>query len=301
MMGKSKKILVILLSIVVSCLLAGGFALAFFVGYNPYKPNQILIIDDGNSVSLYAETNDNYKSYRFRFENEEKGNIVIDTMKNILETYDMLRDGIEIGVKYDVSVCYVSDDSTRSTQYSAKIAWTPYTYLQGPVIFKSDNEIVWEDIENADYYEVHYNFQNGEKVLIVEQNYLDLQKIDGGQRDIYVVAKSNTEYYKESLKSNIIETEVIHTISNFTSIEFNSTTKILSLESTEKIEKAKIYIGQNQYDVQMSPILNGEIYIYSIDLTDIYINGYNIAVRPVTTDEYNIFPETGDMLYYYYQ
>lgn len=298
MVEKSKKILIILCSCIVIGLLCVGFALAFVVGYNPYRPNKLQVIDDGNSVYLFADMNDNYKSYRFKFENSETGDLIVDSTKNLLTTYDMFRSGVVIGEEYNISVCYLSDDSVRNSQFSESITWKPYSYLQSPSIYYDvdHNVIRWEDVENADFYEVYYNCQNEEKMLKVQQNSIDLQLIDGGQRDIYVVAKSNKEYHKPSLNSNTLEIGVIHEISNFSTISLDTNTKILYLTSSEKISKMRIFVNNNSYEKNIESVKDGDVYTYAVDITEIYQTGASIGVCPVTIDSYNVYT-SGDVLY----
>lgn len=298
MKEKSKKILIILCSVIVVGLLAAGLALAFVFAYNPYQPKQVQIIDDGNSVYLYAELNDNYKSYRFKFENKETGDLIVDSTSNLLTTYDMFRSGVAIGQEYKISVCYINEDSVRNSQFSSKITWTPYTYLQNPtIVYDIDNNIIrWENVEHASYYEVYYNYQTQEKMIRVEQNNIDLQLIDGGQRDIYVVAKSNSEYYKQSLNSNIVEIGVIHQIPNFSSISFDQNTKTLHLTSPENIQKMKVFINNHEYQMNIASTLEDQVYCYSVDITAIYQDGATIGVCPATLDQYNEY-SSGDILY----
>ena len=296
---KNKKILTFLFSFVIIGLLGAALALAFVLGYNPSRPNKVEIIDDGNNIYMFADVNDNYRAYRFKFTNAEKGDLVIDSTKNLMTNYDMFRSGVEIGVEYEISVCYVSEDNVQNTQYSEPIKWKTYAYLESPVIYETgDNLIRWQNIENADYYEVHYNYQADEKIVVTDENFIDLQRIDGGQRDIYVVAKSNSESYKRSLKSNIIELTVVHEIQNFSTISLNSEgeNKILNLTSAEKIEKIIVYINNQQHKVNVTSTLQYNIYTYSVDITSIYVDGATIGVSPTTINEYNVYT-SGQVLY----
>ena len=298
MAEKSKKILIILCSVIIIGLLSVGLALAFVVGYNPYRPNKLQVIDDGNSVYLFADMNDNYKAYRFKFENSKTGDLLVDSTKNLLTTYDMFRSGVVIGEEYKISVCYLSEDSVRNSQFSESISWKPYSYLQSPSIYydASHNVIRWEDIEDADFYEVYYNYQNAEKMIEVQHNFVDLQLIEGGQRDIYVVAKSNKEYHKSSLNSNTLEVGVIHEIQNFSTISFNEGTKVLHLTSSEKISKMKVFVNSNSYEKNIESTEEDDVYIYDVDITEICQTGASIGVCPVTIDAYNVYT-SGQVLY----
>lgn len=292
---KRKKILKVLGYIALLSVLLVGIAVAFVVGYNPVIPNTVQVIDDGNSVYLYAETNDNYSSYRFRFENDEE-NIIINSRRNLLSCDEMLQSGIEIGKNYSVTVTYISSDDTFNSRQSRPLSWKAYTYLDAPYLYRDGDYIRWEYVENADFYEVHYNLNSEEKVVAVNYCYYALQNIEGGQRDVYVVAKSRDESYKESLKSNTLELEVVHHLANFENVEFDVQTLLLTMTSSERIDKMNIYVGEKQFQREnLNPTLIGEVYHYLVDLSAVFETEFSIGIAPASIDRYNIY--SGEILY----
>lgn len=298
MKGKSKKVLIVLCSIVLAGLVGAGLALAFVLGYNPYQPNELKVIDDGKSVYVYADMNDNYDSYRFKFENAERGDLIVDSTKNLMTSFDMFRSGVEMGVEYKISVSYINKDNTKNSWYSDPITWKTYAYLESPVIVHDNyaNVITWGEIENADYYEVHYNYQTSEKVVTTEENSLNLQQIDGGQRDIYVVAKSNSDGYRPSIESNTLTIAVVHEIENFATVSFSETSKVLTLTSNEIIRKMRVIIGATSHEYNTNPVYENGKYNYTIDITEIYEADKQIGVSALTYDEYNVYT-SGQVLY----
>ena len=296
MKEKGEKILIIICFTVLFTLFVGGLGLSFLVGYNPKIPDAVQIVDDGNNVYIYSEMNDNYSSCRFKFENDEDGNIYIDSKKNILTMSEMLHSGIEVGKEYRITVTFVTDDDSFNSMQSKPLDWKVYDYLATPNIYSSGNYINWSGIENADFYEVHYNLKSDDKFITTENTFFDLQNIPGGQRDVYVIAKSNNESYKTSLKSNTLELSVVHRLASFENAQFDGVNKTISMTCKEKIEKMIIYIGESQHEREnLTPVLTDGVYHYLVDITTIYEHSAIIGIAPMTIDQYNVY--YGGILY----
>ena len=297
---KGRKIFISIVLTITLGLVLGCFSIAFIVGYNPFIPKALLVVEEGQEVYLFAEVNDNYDIYRFRFSNSEHGDVVIDSTQNRLSSYEMTRMGVEVGVEYDITVTYLGVNGEAPSNPSKPMTWTPYVYLQKPQLQydEQQNRITWQTVANADYYEVYYNYSMSGKVITTEDNFLDLQRIEGGERLIYVIAKSNnTNAYRPSVNSDTLDITVIHNLPSFQSIDFDEETNTLHLTSSEAITAINLYINDQPRAVQnLSPVLQEGVYHYDISLTGFYQSGDTIGVCPLGDGVYNVY--TGDILYF---
>lgn len=290
----NNKVLIIVLSVVVGVLALGGIVTAFILNYNVFSPEKVEIIDDGSSVYLTTTANDNYKSYRFKFVDEENNEIIIDSESNILTLPELQNNGIEIGKTYKISTCYISDNDGNNSQFSQEISWKVYTYLSAPVVTYNTeyNHLSWEEIVNADYYKVFYNSGSDYVYYQTTETSVDLQLISGGNREFYVVAYSNNDSYRQSSKSNVLEMEVVHNYKDFLKVTIDKETKTLKIYGEELLQKIAVYIEGVSYEVidfkfEYDEQLNQ--YIYYVDISLIYSDTENIGASPMTIDKYNVF------------
>ena len=301
MSEKTKKIIGIVIAIVVGLLICGGVVTSFLLNYNTTAPEAISIFDDGKVVGLMANMNDNYKGYIFKFTQDYQEPILIESEQNILKVSSMVEKNIKIGEEYGVSVCYKAENSGNNSEYSNMIRWKVYDYLNSPVLTynEQNNTIEWQDIDNADSYEVTYNTSSGVKKLEIEDTYLSLQKVEGGEREFSVIAKSEKDYFKAKHSEQSLKVTVVHHMQEIVSISLNEETKVLTIVAKENLSKVMIYIGDNEFETHTTFSFNSteNVYTCAIDLTAIYPTStgeedeepLKIGVAPISIDRYNVF------------
>ena len=303
---KAKKIVAIVIAIVVGLLTCGGIVTSFLLNYNTTAPNAISVFDDGEVVGLIADMNDNYKGYIFKFKKDYQDEILIENEENILTVSTMLENDIKVGGEYNVSVCYKAENSGNNSEFSEAVRWKVYDYLQAPVLSHNEenNKLEWQAVDNADYYEVCYNTKDGVKKLRIEDNYLDLQTVEGGQRSFVVISKSETENYKSKTCANPLSISVLHHLEEFISVTFNEETKDIQIVGKENLSKIMVYIGDTSYEQNEQFVYNAnnKTYVCTFNLTAVYpiLNEDDepptIGASPISIDEYNVFD--GEVTYY---
>lgn len=291
---KNNKILIIVLSVVVGILALGGIVTAFILNYNVFSPEKVEILDDGHNIYISTTANDNYKAYRFKFVDSQNNEIIVDSENNIMSLSELIEEGVKIGETYIVSTCYLSDNDGNNSQYSKEISWDVYTYLDSPILNYDEEKgsLSWSQVDNADYYKVFYNNENDIISYQTTEFTLDLQTINGGQREFYVVAYSNNKSYKQSNKSNVQQIKVIHKLKEFSKITFDNQSKILSIYGEEELEKFYVYIDGSSYEIidfDVEYVTQTDQYIFTVDISLIHNNSSNIGASPMSIDEYNIF------------
>lgn len=294
---KRSKKLILIFSIVIAVVAVVGIALTFLLNYNTQVPKAPQILDDGQNIFLSAEINDNYNGYRFKFVDEIGQEILIDSESNQISTQEMFKNQVLLGRTYKISTCYLAENSGNNSEFSDTITWKCQVYLQMPTLqFNQETSILsWNIIERADYYRIYISGQND--YIQTTQNFYDLQALEGGERVIDVVAFSNKENFLPSCKSNTISLTLIHYIKPFTSVEFDSQTKILTAKSESEYKKVNIHLGQNKIESNLFTVTKqGNEYVYKIDLTTIYTNQTTIGITPCDIDQYNIY--NGTITYY---
>lgn len=290
----SKKLIILISTIFLIMVAVAGLAIVFFINYNAFTPSVPKVIDDGKSIYISAELNDNYCGYRFKFTNQAQ-DIIIDSDKNVLSTQNLIENGLELGNTYNISMCYLSKKSGNNSEFSKETNWTFYDYLSSPELsYNSEEKILeWNEIENADYYRVYFNGGSNDYVE-TEEKFLNLETFDCGKRIFTVLAYSNIDYYKQSAASNEVEVSIVKYLKNFSDISFDYDTKTITAESEEIYDKVIVIIGSKPYEIQLQtpPQKVGEIYVYTINVEIIYNNETLIGIYPQDKDEFNIYDGT---------
>lgn len=292
-MEKSKKnFKVIFLTAILIVIAVAGLVTTFLLNYNTFAPDKPIVLDDGKNIYISTSLNTNYKGYRFKFVDEKGTEIVVDSDENVVPADVLLENGIKIGIKYMVSTCYLALNEGNNSEFSEEAEWVCKAYLSATeiAINPQTNLLSWTSVEGADFYRVYYNDENGEVSFDTDKLYADLQTFKGGEKIIYVVAHSNNENYKPSAKSNVLDFNLVHYFSEFSSVSFNAQTKILTAENSELLSKLEIYLDQTNYSnikFDVNAVANG--YVYKIDLSLIYDGQTAIGISPANIDEFNKF------------
>lgn len=292
-MKKNAKI--IIFSLIVAVFALAGLVPAFLVNYSIASPSVPTIIDDGQNICLTTSFHDSFAGYRFKFSRNGE-DVLVDSQQNLITAEEFIEKGGKVGFEYDVSVCYKSKKAGNYSNYSGGLKWTCSTYLQAPTIkYETEiNTLSWQEVDNCDYYKIYFNDTDGEDFIQTEDNFLNLQGFEGGERAMYVIAFSNNENIKTSPKSNILEFDLIHQLSEFSSISFDENTKKLTAENTERLDNLIISLWQgnteNRYSIIKFDIVEHvNSYTYTIDLTTIYNGERKIGISPANIDKFNIF------------
>ncbi len=305
---KNAKTILIILALAVIAIV--GLTTAFLVNYNTYSPDKPVVLDDGSNVYISTSLNDNYAGYRFKFEGEE-GEILVDSKENVISSLLAVEKGVKLGEKYQVSTCYVSQNEGNNSQYSEKIDWTCEAYLQKTTVAYDAEEckLVWQAVQNADYYRVFFNDKKGEGYLQTTQTELSLKEFEGGEMVAYVISFSNDKNYKTSAKSNMLEFEHKHFFTQFSTISFDKETFILTAKNAELLEKLEITLFDADYDAENNPnaktvypnvkfevTKEGDVYVYQIDIITIYGGQTMLGINPASIDAYNLYTGTTTIL-----
>lgn len=291
-----KKVLIITLSVVIALLAIAGIITAFVLNYNVSAPKGLRVLDDGSNVYITVDMNDNYPLYRFTFTSGEE-KIVIESEQNTLSIEELEEQGITLGRSYEVTVRYLGENDGSNSEESDPITFTAYKYLDKPVISydKTEDIITWQVVENAEYYMVYYNGANsgGERV---DDTFLDMQTLEGGNRSFYVVAVSTNANYRNSAPSNVLAVKVVHRYLPFTSVSFDRETKLVTITGSERLEKLNIYLDGTRYECENFEVSEDEgVYTYSVDISLFYQENMSIGVSPAVNGEFNIYD--GEILY----
>ena len=286
---------VVFTTIVLILIALAGLVFVFLLNYNTYSPDKPELLEDGENVYISTSINTNYQGYRFKFVDESKQVVIIDSQYNLLSVQEVMDKGIELGKSYKISTCYIGKNQVNNSDYSEEIDWPCQLYLT-PTIINYDegaNKLTWIAVENADFYRVFYNDNSGDYYETAELN-VDLTSFDVGEKVMYVVAYSNNNFYEESGKSNIIEFNLKHFYSAFDSISFDKDSKILTAENKEMLEKVEIYLSDKQFiNIKFDVKKNQGKYIYKIDLTAVYNGEKTIGIAPANIDEFHVY--TGEV------
>ena len=290
MIVSKKKRNIILISVIaaVVVILTASLLLVFLLKPNP--ANAVEVIATDHQIFVKAAINEEERTYKFKFECDGQVEEIPST-SNILEITDYLWSGqLELGKLYKVSVCQIEPSGVLAGDYGQATSFIPTLKLQSTnVIYDESTKIIsWQEIKGADFYYVAYN--DGLDVIKVrtDDTAFDTTLLKGGERNIFVTAASNNNYLLESNASNLINTVVIHNISEFTTafIDVNYTVNILS---PERVSGIVLNDGKEDHVITsftIAPFEEGYRITFSAKL--FAGEGKRLTVKPLA-DDFNIF------------
>ncbi len=288
-MKKKGKITLITLCAVAGLLLCGGLITGFLANRNLVSAPTVEVLDDGTSVYLLTQANEDYKGYRFKFTSNGQS-FSIDSQTNIIDLGT--NEKIKLGEKYDISVCYLGEMEGNNSKYSKEVSWQSYAYLASPQISLGDGFISWQAVEGASYYEVYA----GDSMTIATSNKISFQELKTGTCDIFVVAHSNNANLKHSKPSNTLKgVKVVHTLSKITDIKLSGYN--LTFNSVDKLDAIEVYIDENEpITIFVEGVQSTTGYSYSVeDISAVYKSGMKLGLAP-KTDDYHFYYD--EIVYY---
>ena len=279
-----KKVLYIVFGVLAGILAVAGIAIAFLANYDDIVPGKAQVIDNGSEIFFKSDFNEYYKGYRFKFENN--GNVfTFDSTDNML-SLEKVKDKLVFGQEYHLSTCFLGDNEGGNSKYSEKITFLATKYLdQVSLQFnQKENTLSWPAVEGADFYEVYVN---GQKEKVTQCNY-NLFLLKGGSYNFEVVAKSEKSFLKAS-KASKITTLVKRNFAAFKEVNFDKENCLLTIFSSERVFKIDVQMSNEIFAVEdFDEKIEGDKFIYTIDLKLKYNKQTRIGAKPSTLDENNI-------------
>ncbi|MBE7073657.1 MAG: hypothetical protein E7379_00995 [Clostridiales bacterium] len=290
--SKNKKRIIAMVFLLLGMLAIDGIACVFMLNYNTFLPSAPIILDDGKSILITTSINENYLGYRFRFMSTDEEDVLIESAANTLTDAQLEESGLILGKTYRVSVCYMGETEAAGTGYGESVSWVYSKVLDKPEISIDEiNQVIsWTEVENADYYVVHY--KNGSS--FVSQKYyslsFDYSSWVGGDKEFYVVAHSNNSAYRCSQVSEKLKFQHKYRMLQVSSATFNSSNFYLSVVLQEQISYIEVDINGKSYVVKLPEYkynYTSHLYQYEgINLKTVYKEGATIKVKPYPSNDH---------------
>lgn len=227
--------------------------------------SQVEVIKNDDDIYLISPIIKNAEKYIFNI-TTEKENFTIESESNIVDVSGYLSQPKTFEIKF----CAQKVDARSRSKYSKTLQYQNTEYLKTPNIsFDSkDNSIVFSHINNADSYTVFYIKENEIKQKeFIKQGpkaklFLD---IPNGDYTVYVVAKSNSPYFKQSKMSELIQIQIINKIPSPKSAILSGNK--LKVELEETCEQIVIQIADIKYFYQTNgqKSLDIDLSVFNID------------------------------------
>lgn len=284
----TKKQIIGIVAIVLGAIFAvAGLVTVFVLNFSKVVPSKVTFIDNAGQIYCQAAANDNYNGYKFKFKYDEgQFEVISDSSLLRVDTLDQLKQ-IGLGKKYEVSVCYRGEVEGGNSDYSEPINWQYYKYLDTPSLKVDASSIVWDKIDGADYYMVYFSASSLDSIKVT-QNKIDFSALPMGKRNILVIACSDQEYLKQSLKAGTLgqPVEITHTLLPFVKATLTGTT--LEITARQEVNIVEVRIGDKSYFVQDFKKLETG-YVYQKDISSILGNAQKVEVRPSSDNKYLLY------------
>ena len=286
-MTKKKVLLAVILSIVGACVVAAAVILCLLF-IKPKAPDPLEIKAENGSVVFYAQQQ-SANGYTFKFRSGEK-EIKVESDLDFLEIDDsVFEKGIVAGEKYKVSVCANEKVEGGSTDYSQEIEWVASKFLKAPQLSKEGDKILWTEVDGADFYQVYYTPDAAIKTYATFNTELNLEVLQGGVADIFVVAYSNKDYLYESAASNTLKNvTIVHEFPAIIQARLNSS-NILTIYVEESLTEIELFIGSSKTNYSKYNLVDikceksGDAYKMTVDISHLYANQNVVGIKPTPT------------------
>ena len=249
------------------------------------SPEDLNIKVENGLVTITTTQETKGYGYTFKFR-DEQNEILVKTDSPMLDyNEDVIAQGVEVGKKYSVSVAVNGEIDAGKSFYSKEVEWISQIFLKKPEVNISENIISWNQIENADAYDIYYTHEGEILKERTTETSLKLEELKGGKSDIYVIAVSSKAYYLQSMQSNKLEgIKIVHEIPPVRMVSFNKNNTLLSISLLEKIDAFSLYLDDKVYKVVDFEYSNNVI---TCNIDYVFSNQTRVGVKPLAVDEYN--------------
>lgn len=279
----SKKQICILIVCLVSVLILT--VMSVFVAFYIKDGQKLVIPKDANldvvqineKTFLYFDEVEGAKKYLFSLSNSSE-NFVIESENNVIDVSTYFNQP----KNFTISVCVQGKDARSKSKPSKTFDFKSIIKLEGPTISYSEteNKILFESVENADFYTVYYLKNNVVNSFEVE-NSGSIIKLDcnfeNGNYSVFVVAKSNSDFFSSSNSSNVITINISPSEIKPVSAELNGL--ILNVTLPQICDYLEIEISDKIYQFQTQNKLSLQI-DFSVLKVEI-ASGTSVYVRSV--------------------
>lgn len=282
---KDKKWIKILLAVLLGTITVASIVLMCVFNLKGSSPDEVKIKVENGHVTFSTTQASNGYGYTFRFK-DGGTEYYIKSDQNLLE-YDekVVSVGVEVGKTYMVSVAVNGELEGGKTFYSKEVEWKAVQYLAAPQVKIENGTLVWNKIDNAEFYEICYS--NKDKMLKVKttETKYALDKLVGGLSEIFIFAGSSNENYLTSISSNKLkDVAIIHEILPILTVNFIKSSATLTITAQELFNSFKLYLGDKTYTITQFKVEGKKI---TCNIDYIYNGETRIGVSPLPSDSYN--------------
>lgn len=291
-----KKTLFLVIGIITGLLVVSGIVLLFLLNTSDGKLGKVEIIENNGAVTIKTEQQSKGYGFTFKFKNDNK-EILVNSQLDFLQYNQSLIDlGVIPGEKYLVSVSVNGEISGGNSEFSDEVEWEAKIFLSAPQIYIEEDRLMWNQVENADFYKIHYMVNQQHTSYVVAENQCLLNLLQGGVTNIFVTAESSEKHYLSSISSNVLQNiSIVHEMLPVYAVYFNSETKNVVVYSKEKVYMLKVFLEESQtaskgYTItNLNPIKEGDYYRVDFNLDFLYFGQSYLGVAPLPNNEYNSY------------
>lgn len=269
-----------------------AFTTIFILNFNKTIPERVKFVDEQGQIYCLAQANDNFEGYRFSFD-DGKNKLTFESKSSVLHINQL--QGLTFGTNYNVSVCYLGEIEGGNSEESGITTWQYYTYLDAPVAEIDADTITWQSVENADFYEVVWISDKINKITVTT-NYVNFNQLTPGVIDVQVIARSNREYFRPTIKPLTKNFTITQELSQFSSVTLSQTSNTLIIVGRDKVDTIEINInGKSYLSEKFSVSVAGGVYTYRVDISSIMVANAQIGAKPVSNNKYITY--SGDFVF----
>ncbi len=218
---------------------------------------ELEIVQINDKTFLLFDEIEGANKYIFKISTENES-VEIVSEKNIVDVSTYFNQT----KNFSVSVCVQGKDERSKSKYSEELNFKSIVKLESPHIVynETENKVFFENVENANYYSVYYiknDVVNIFEIIDTNSNVNFDCNFENGDYYVFVVAKSNSDFFSSSEPSNIISIHANKNEIKPISAELKGTN--LSITLPQVCDYVQIEIGNKIYNFKTEDKLKFQI------------------------------------------
>ena len=178
-------------------------------------PTKPIVLQSENLISIETSKIENAKNYTYEITTPKENNVLtFERESNILildflNESENLKEDFNLGGIYHVRI-YASSQNDKS-YYSPVVYFERNLKLNAPNLSKTNSELSWNSINNAEFYKIYVSSNEGNKVYTTSKTSISLNtlktelNLQPGLFSFCVKTCSNNKYLIDSDFSNVLQ------------------------------------------------------------------------------------------------
>lgn len=217
-MSKKNKIIISILCAMIAALLAANIVLLvlkFNTNAKLETPTKPIVLQSENLISIETSKIENAENYTYEITTANGNNVLTFERESNILILDFLNESENLKEDFNIAGIYhvriFASSRNDKSYYSPVVSFERNLKLNTPNLSKTNSELSWNSVNNAEFYEIFVSSNEGNKIYTTSKTSISLNtlktelNLQPGLFSFCVKACSNNNYFIDSDFSNVLQ------------------------------------------------------------------------------------------------